>query len=142
MSASCCAKNAEIMILACSGGSNVGQLTNQAAVELTREGFGKMFCLAGIGGGLKGFVKSAQDTPNVVVLDGCQVGCAKAIMDNIGAPMASYVVVTDLGIEKVKDRELRVSPEETGRVKQAAMEASRAGASPMGAGGCGCSVGK
>lgn len=30
------------MILACSGDSNVGQLSNQAAVELTREGFGKM----------------------------------------------------------------------------------------------------
>ena len=38
------------MILACSGGSNVGQLSNQAAIELTHEGFGKMFCLAGIGG--------------------------------------------------------------------------------------------
>lgn len=35
------------MILACSGGSNVGQLSNQAAIELTQEGFGKMFCLAG-----------------------------------------------------------------------------------------------
>jgi len=38
------------MILACSGGSNVGQLSNQAAVALTREGFGKMYCLAGVGG--------------------------------------------------------------------------------------------
>jgi uncharacterized metal-binding protein len=40
------------MILACSGGSNVGQLSNQAAVDLIREGFSKMFCLAGIGGHL------------------------------------------------------------------------------------------
>ena len=30
-----CATNGNIMILACSGGSNVGQLSNQAAVELT-----------------------------------------------------------------------------------------------------------
>lgn len=37
------------MILACAGGSKVGQLANQAAVELTQEGFGKLFCLAGIG---------------------------------------------------------------------------------------------
>ena len=29
------------MILACSGGSNVGQLSNQAAIELTQEGFGE-----------------------------------------------------------------------------------------------------
>lgn len=43
------------MILACSGDSNVGQRSNQAAVELTLEGFGKMFCLAKIGGHLSGF---------------------------------------------------------------------------------------
>jgi uncharacterized metal-binding protein len=49
------------MILSCSGGSNVGQLANQAAVELTREGFGKMYCLAGVGGLLSGFVQSARD---------------------------------------------------------------------------------
>lgn len=35
------APGGNVMILTCSGGSNVGQLTNQAAVELTKEGFGK-----------------------------------------------------------------------------------------------------
>ncbi len=58
------------MILSCSGGSNVGQLSNQAAVELTREGVGKMFCLAGIGGGLTGFIQSARDVSQMVVIDG------------------------------------------------------------------------
>ena len=57
----CCDPNGNIMILACSGGSNAGQLSNQSAVELTREGFGKLFCLAGIGGQLSGFVQSAKD---------------------------------------------------------------------------------
>ncbi len=78
MADNCCAGGAEVMILACSGGSNVGQLSNQAAVELTGEGFGKMFCLAGIGGKLSGFVQSARDVPQMVVIDGCQVGCARA----------------------------------------------------------------
>ena len=63
MANECCATGGNVMILACSGGSNVGQLSNQAAVELTREGFGKMFCLAGIGGQLSGFVQSARDVP-------------------------------------------------------------------------------
>jgi uncharacterized metal-binding protein len=44
MSDDCCNSGDNIMILACSGGSNVGQLSNRAAVELTREGFGKMYC--------------------------------------------------------------------------------------------------
>ncbi|PIP45270.1 MAG: zinc-binding protein, partial [Deltaproteobacteria bacterium CG23_combo_of_CG06-09_8_20_14_all_51_20] len=66
MSDSCCNGGPDLMILSCSGGSNVGQLANQAAAELTQEGFGKMFCLAGIGGHLSGFVQSAKDVPAMV----------------------------------------------------------------------------
>jgi uncharacterized metal-binding protein len=91
------------MILACSGGSNVGQLANQAAVELTQEGFGKMFCLAGIGGKISGFVQSAKDVPTLIVIDGCQVGCARAILEKAEVPLKSYLVVTDEGIEKNKN---------------------------------------
>ena len=40
----CCAPDGNVMLLCCSGGSNVGQLANQACVELTQEGFGKIFC--------------------------------------------------------------------------------------------------
>lgn len=36
MSEDCCTSDNNIMILACSGSSNVGQLSNQAAVELTQ----------------------------------------------------------------------------------------------------------
>jgi uncharacterized metal-binding protein len=95
------------MILACSGGSNVGQLSNQAAVELTQEGFGKMYCLAGIGGQLKGFVQSAKDVPVIVAIDGCAVGCARAILKNAGVTNYNHVVLTDLGIEKNKNFNLR-----------------------------------
>ena len=117
MAQDCCAPNANIMILACSGGSNVGQLSNQAAVELTREGFGKMFCLAGVGGHLSGFVQSAKDVPQMVAIDGCSVGCAKAILEHAEIPMKSYLVLTDLGIEKSKDFNLK--KEEIQKVKDA-----------------------
>ncbi len=38
MGKDCCQPTVTTMILACSGGSNVGQLSNQVAVELTQEG--------------------------------------------------------------------------------------------------------
>ena len=107
MAEDCCSSNGNIMILACSGGSNVGQLANQAAVELTQEGFGKMFCLAGIGGQLSGFVQSAKDVPKMVAIDGCQVGCARAILEQAQVPLKNYVVLTDLGIEKNKNYDLQ-----------------------------------
>ena len=121
MANDCCTPGNNVMILACSGGSNVGQLSNQAAVELTREGVGKMFCLAGIGGQLSGFVQSAKDVPRMVVIDGCSLGCAKASLENAQVPMKNYVVLTDLGIEKNKD--LNLKPEEVMKVKEAVKEA-------------------
>jgi len=127
MSEDCCKSNNIIMILACSGGSNVGQLSNQAAVELTQEGFGKMYCLAGIGGQLKGFVQSAKDVPVIAAIDGCSVGCAKAILKNAGVTNYNYVVLTDLGIEKNKNFSLKA--EDIRQVKQA-VQASCNGQQP------------
>jgi uncharacterized metal-binding protein len=121
MAEECCVPGGNVMILACSGGSNVGQLANQTAVELTREGFGKMYCLAGIGGQLSGFVQSAKDVPEMVAIDGCSVGCAKAILDNADVPLKSYVVVTDLGITKNHDFELK--EKDTRMVKEAVRQA-------------------
>ncbi len=107
----------EIMILACSGGSNVGQIANQAAVELTQEGFGKLYCLAGIGGHLSGFVQSAKDVPELVAIDGCSTGCAKAILDHAEVPLKAYLVLTEMDIEKNKNFDL--SPGEIQKVKEA-----------------------
>jgi uncharacterized metal-binding protein len=128
----CCACGDNIMILACSGGSNVGQLSNQAAVELTQEGCGKMYCLAGIGGQLKGFVQSARDVPMIAAIDGCSVGCAKAILKNAGVDDYRYFVLTDLGIEKNKN--LSLNAEEVRKVKDA-VRATCAGQAAPGAAG-------
>jgi uncharacterized metal-binding protein len=115
MAEECCVPGGKVMILACSGGSNVGQLANQAAVELTQEGFGKMYCLAGIGGHLSGFVQSAKDVPQMVAVDGCPTGCAKAILEKAEVPIQNYLVLTELGIEKNKNFQLK--REEIDRVK-------------------------
>ncbi|WP_372682886.1 putative zinc-binding protein [Desulfosarcina sp.] len=122
MAEDCCSSNGNIMILACSGGSNVGQLSNQAAVELTQEGFGKIFCLAGIGGQLSGFVQSAKDVPEMVAIDGCQVGCAKAILEQAQVPLKNYIVLTEAGIEKNKNFTLNRS--DIDRAKSAVKKAT------------------
>lgn len=121
MSQECCAPNGNVMILACSGSSNLGQLSNQAAVELAREGFGKMFCLAGIGAHLSGFVQSAKDVPAMVAIDGCPVACAKKILEHAEIPMKAYVAISDLGIEKNTDTDLK--REELEKVKASVKEA-------------------
>lgn len=138
MANDCCA--GDVMILACSGGSNVGQLSNQAAVELTQEGFGKMFCLAGIGGQLSGFVQSARDVPKMVAIDGCAVGCAKAILKQAQVPMQHYLVLTDEGIEKNKNFKLERADIERVKaaVKRVVSEANPTSTAPGTGAGCGC----
>jgi len=95
----CCAQK-NVLVFACSGGSNVGQLSNEAAKQLDREGVGSFFCLAGIGGGIAGIIKKSQDATATIVIDGCEVGCAKAAFAREGVDISKYVVITDLGIEK------------------------------------------
>lgn len=89
------------MLLACSGASNLGQIANQTAVQLTHDGFGRMFCLAAIGAHINNFVKSAKDAPQILVLDGCQVGCAKKLLEHCDVPPDRYLIVSDLGIDKL-----------------------------------------
>jgi uncharacterized metal-binding protein len=127
------------MILVCSGGSNVGQLSNQAAVELTQEGFGKMFCLAGIGAQLSGFVQSARDVSKMVAVDGCSVGCAKAILKQAEVPLERYVVLTEEGIEKNKNFALaRADIERAKAAVKRVMNVDKPAASSLPVGGCGC----
>ncbi len=118
-----CAGNGNVMLLACSGASNVGQLANQAALELTQEGVGNMSCLAGLGGKLAGFMKAAKESSALVVMDGCEVGCAKAIFKEAGLPLKGYLVLTDdLGL--VKNKDFALKREQVDQVKQAARKAA------------------
>ena len=105
---SCCSVQDQVLILACSGGSNVGQLSNQAAVELNRCGLGLLKCSVGVAAGIEGLVNGARQAPHVIVIDGCDVGCAKAgLAAQAGREPDTYVVVTDLGIGKNRDFDLR-----------------------------------
>lgn len=97
---SCCCSGDVNIVLACSGGSNVGQITNEVARKLDEAGEAKFFCLAGVGGHISGMVASVKGADKVVVLDGCPVGCAKKCMDAAAVEGYEYVVVTELGIEK------------------------------------------
>lgn len=101
-----CSASSTTTILACSGGSNVGQITNEVAKMLDIAGEGKFFCLAGVGGHISAMVASLEGCDKVLVLDGCSVACAKKIMDAEDVNNYEYLVVTDLDIEKAHDFKL------------------------------------
>lgn len=102
----CCGGGTNKVVLACSGSSNVGQMTNEAAKRLDMAGDGKFFCLAGVGGQISGMVASVKGADTLLVLDGCPVGCGKKCVDQAGVVGYQYLVLTELGIEKKHNYDL------------------------------------
>lgn len=96
----CSCGSSDVRIVTCSGGSNVGQIANQAAVELAREKVAGFFCQAGIGAHIKGMVESGKKADLIISIDGCQVQCAAKTMQHVEIEPAIQIIVTEFGIEK------------------------------------------
>ena len=130
--------NGDIIMLPCSGASNVGQLSNNAAVELHREGYGRLYCLAGIGAGREIFITEARKARILIAVDGCEAGCATLLLEKNGMACTQHLIVTDLGIAKTTD--LTSAPENLQLVKDA-IQACCAEAKPIvRLGGCMCGI--
>lgn len=103
------------MFYPCSGGSSVGQISNEVAKSLVEGGLGKFSCLAGVGSHGEGFISAAKKANRIVSIDGCSVKCACKTLEHAGIKPTLQVVVTDLGIKKDYDR-LNPSQEEIDKV--------------------------
>jgi len=101
------------LIFCCSGASNVGVLSFQAAIRLAQEGFGAFSCIAGIGSKNLPMIRTAKSAGERVLIDGCPIGCARKIMDANLIPVERYVIVTELGIDKTHGFEIEDSDVET-----------------------------
>lgn len=112
----CLCKPSEILLFACSGAANVGQLSNDAAVEITKEGKAKMFCLAGLGGHVPGIIDATKQAKKIIAVDGCPVSCAKKIIEHAGFNIDRYVLITEEGVEKVPGKS-DYSQEELTKIK-------------------------
>ena len=122
-SSDCCgaSEGKTILLYACSGGANVAEISDKAARELSSGGCGTMFCLAGLGADIPGMVQTARDADLNLVIDGCDVDCAKKIFDRCGLTNYRQIKVTGLGIEKVKG--VRCTAEQVDAVVARAKEA-------------------
>jgi uncharacterized metal-binding protein len=126
------------LVFACSGAADVGAIADQAARKLTREGKGKMFCLAGIGGRVSGIMATTRSAEKIIAIDGCSLNCVKASLEQAGFANFTHLQLVDLGMEKGK------TPCTEGAVDKAFAAAcdKLAAYKPVSGGGspaCGCS---
>lgn len=94
------------LIFPCAGTSNVGQISNIAALQLGEEGYGLPTCIALLGSGDVGLKKRIGEADEVVIIDGCPTSCGEKIARAQGIAYAQHLVITDLGIEKAYTREI------------------------------------
>ena len=123
-----------VMIYACSGASDLGEVSDKTARKLRDSGFGKMSCLAALGAGEASYVETAK-AGSVLIIDGCGVACGRKIAEKAGV-RAIVHTLTDMGYVKGK------TPPEAKVIAEIADKLMRAG-NPAGkgnetAGSCGC----
>ena len=117
MAESCSCSAAPKLIFSCSGAADVGEVADRAARNLTRAGVGKMYCLAGIGGGIPSFIEQTGAASTILAIDGCPTACSSAILKQAGFKGFSCIQLADIGLSKGATP---ASPENIERVVAAA----------------------
>ena len=92
----------DTLIFACSGAADVGEVADRAAREMTRQGIGNMFCLAGIGGGIEPILKKTAGAQKILAIDGCSLNCVKHCLEKAGLKKLSHLQLAAIGLEKGK----------------------------------------
>jgi len=117
---SCCS-GADTLIFACSGAADVGEIADRAARKLTKDGIGKMFCLAGIGGRISGIMKTTEAASKILAIDGCPLNCVKNSLEQAGFHKLIHLQLAELGLEKGKSP---ATEENIAKIAQKAVEMS------------------
>jgi uncharacterized metal-binding protein len=97
----CCGAAARV-IFACSGSADVGKIADLAARKLTEEGAGKMSCLAGVGGRVKGIMETTRVAQTILAIDGCPLHCARSTLEQAGFKKFEHLCLSDMGMAKGK----------------------------------------
>lgn len=121
MSDKCCSgTSAPKLIFPCSGASDVGEIADHAGRQLTKDGAGKMYCLAGIAGRVSGIMATTESAGKILAIDGCPLDCVKSTLLQAGFQDFEHVRVTDLGLIKGE------SPVSDSNVEKVALEGASA----------------
>jgi len=91
----------DYIVMACSGASDVGQISDFVARKLRDNGVRKMNCLAVVGAGIEKSIKNFK-TKQLLIIDGCPIDCGKRMMEQHNFINYKYLRITDLDLVKGK----------------------------------------
>lgn len=88
------------LIYSCSGCSSSAQMANYMAIQIDRKGIADMSCIAGVGGNVQKFVKTARAGRKIIVIDGCPLACSKACLNQHSIEADLCIELTGYGVKK------------------------------------------
>jgi uncharacterized metal-binding protein len=89
-----------VVIYACSGCSDAGELADRTARALSQNNLGEMSCLAGIGGRVKPLMSKAEKAGHIVAIDGCPLNCSRHTLEQAGFSSVHHLELHSLGFRK------------------------------------------
>lgn len=101
------------LIYSCSGCSSAAQMANYIAIKIDRIGIADMSCIAGVGGGVKKLVKTANSRREIIVIDGCPLACSKACLKNLGLNADLHIDLSALGVSKKEHEDFNQTEADT-----------------------------
>ena len=100
MEQGCLCNSGPKLIFSCSGAADTAEIADRTARRLTKEGVGKMYCLAGIGGRVPGILETTQSASKILAMDGCDKDCARKSLELAGFASVTHLRLTDFGLVK------------------------------------------
>jgi len=94
------ATRAETLLFPCAGAAHCGRVAYDAAIRLTGEGLGKVFCLAAVAAEVPDKLGRARAAGVRVAIDGCEDHCARRTLERADLPVDVHLVLTELGVER------------------------------------------
>jgi uncharacterized metal-binding protein len=88
------------LVYSCSGCSSAAQMANQLALWLDRSGEAEMSCIAGVGGGVEGLLRTARSGRSILAIDGCVLACVKACLAQAGVAPDRHLLLSEHGVRK------------------------------------------
>ncbi|WEU40186.1 MAG: putative zinc-binding protein [Candidatus Odinarchaeum yellowstonii] len=110
----------KIAIIACSGASNTGQITNEVAKKIIKNLKNTvMVCLPGVPLEAKTSMDKINQADIVVAIDGCPIKCANRLLEKYTGrkPDIETNIMTDYNVKKSSDP-LSYTDEEAERIAQ------------------------
>ncbi len=78
----------------------MGGLSDQAARQMTRDGTGKMYCLAGVGGRVEAILANTRGAAKLLAIDGCSQECARKTLELAGFSGFEHLKLEEMGYKK------------------------------------------